>query len=45
MSANLSSRTGLIGALIILSLIYAVAPITGTEPAANQSIRELLEKS
>ena len=45
MSANLSSRTGLIGALIILSLTYAAAPLIGAEPAVNQSIRELLEKS
>jgi len=45
MIANLSLRTSLIGALIILSLAYAAAPLVGAEPAANQSIRELLEKS
>ena len=45
MSANLLLRTSLIGALIILSSTYAAAPLIGAEPAANQSIRELLEKS
>ena len=45
MSSYRSLRTSLIGALIILSLTYAAAPLIGAEPAANQSIRELLEKS
>jgi hypothetical protein len=45
MIANLSLRTSMIGALIILSVAYAAAPLVGAEPAANQSIRELLEKS
>ena len=45
MSVILSFRTSLIGGLIILSLTYAAAPLIGAEPTANQSIRELLEKS
>jgi len=45
MTANLSFRTSLIGALIIFSLTCSVAPVIGAESAINQSIRELLEKS
>ena len=45
MSANLSLRTSLIGTLLILSLSYSVAQTLGAEPATNQSIRELLDRS